>query len=272
MGEAMLRRKLITAILAVTAVSLFWPRSPVGAETLHILADYKAYPKCWRGLDGKPHGIMIDILKDVTERTGIKFTYTMVPWKTAFEKSKNGEGAIIGLSKTTERQEIWDYSTVMYSDPLVLVAWKDRPLPFTGLNSLQGKKIGIKLGATYGDDFKAAVESGVFEVVQTHDRVGQLKMLARGRLDAVLVSPGSFALEPLFIEDKDLEGTRDQYVVVDPPLKLDPNFLGIPKTMGKIYLLEKIDKALRDIREDQTYAQIIADNTDKAKRELWFGN
>lgn len=267
-----LGRALITGILAVTAVSLFWPVRPAGAETLHILADYKAYPKNWRGVDGKPHGIMIDILKEVTERTGISFTYTMVPWKTAFEKSKNGEGAIIGLSKTTERQEIWDYSTAMYSDPLVLVAWKDRPLPFSGLNSLQGKKIGIKLGASYGDDFNSAVKSGVFEVVQTHDRVGQLKMLARGRLDAVLISPGAFALEPLFIEDKDLERMREQFEVLDPPLKLDPNYLGIPKSMGKTYLLEEIDAALRAIRSDKTYERIVNDNSNKAAKELWFGN
>jgi ABC-type amino acid transport substrate-binding protein len=268
---AVFGQKRLAAILAVLAISLMWRVGPASAETLHILADYKAYPKCWRGLDGKPHGIMIDILKNVTERTGITFTYTMVPWKTAFEKSKNGEGAIIGLSKTTGRQEIWDYSSVMYSDPLVLVAWKDRPLPFTGLNSLQGKKIGIKLGASYGDDFNAAVQSGGFEVVQTHDRVGQLKMLALGRLDAVLISPGSFALEPLFIEDPDLERMRERFAVVDPPLKLDPNYLGIPKIMGKTYLLEKIDAALHAIREDRTYEEIIANNSGKAKRELWFG-
>lgn len=267
-----LGRNLIAGILAVTAVSLFWPVRSVAAETLHILADYKAYPKNWRGVDGKPHGIMIDILKEVTKRTGISFTYTMVPWKTAFEKSKNGEGAIIGLSKTTERQEIWNYSSVMYSDPLVLVAWKDRPLPFSGLSSLQGKKIGIKLGASYGDDFSAAVKSGVFEVIQTHDRVGQLKMLARGRLDAVLISPGAFALEPLFIEDEDLDRNRDKYEVVDPPLKLDPNYLGIPKSMGKTYLLEDIDAALHAIRADRTYEKIVNDNSSKAAKELWLGN
>lgn len=266
------QRKRWVGILIVSAISIFSLGGPAASENLHILADYQAYPKNWKGVDGKPHGIMIDILKEVTKRTGTSFTYTMVPWKTAFEKSKNGEGAIIGLSKTMERLKIWDYSSVMYSDPLVLVTWKDRPFAFAGLNSLQGKKIGVKLGASYGDDFNAAVQSGLFQTVQTHDRVGQLKMLARGRLDAVLVSPGAFALEPLFNEDEDLAGMRDEYVVVDPPLKLDPNFLGIPKSMGKTYLLQKINQALEEIREDQTYARIIAENTNKAKKELWFGN
>jgi len=242
------------------------------AETVHVLADYKAYPKNWRGLDGKPHGIMIDILSEVTKRTGISFNYTMVPWKTAFEKSKNGEGAIIGLSKTTEREKIWAYSSAMYEDPLVLVAWKNRPLTYSGLISLRGTTIGIKLGASYGDDFDNAVKTGLFDVVQTHDRVGQLKMLARGRLDGVLVSPGSFALEPLFREDKELEKDRDSFLVVEPPVKLDPNYLGIPKIMKKSHLLEQINAVLKEIREDGTYVSIVEVNTDKATRELWFGN
>ncbi len=261
-----------SAFVMLAGLALFLATGRAEAETLHVLADYKAYPKNWRGLDGKPHGIMIDILAEVTKRTGISFDYTMVPWKTAFEKSRNGEGAIIGLSKTTEREKTWFYSSVMYEDPLVLVAWKDRPLAYSGLTSLQGKTIGVKLGASYGDDFDSAVKSGLFNVVQTHDRVGQLKMLARDRLDGVLVSPGAFALEPLFREDTELEQDRSNFLVVEPPMKLDPNYLGIPKVMEKSYLLEPINAALKEIREDGTFSKIVDVNTDKATRELRFGN
>lgn len=260
--------------ILLAAASLAGLTGRAHAEALHVFADYKAYPKNWLGSDGKPHGIMIDLLKEVSARTGIAFTftYTMVPWKTAFEKSRNGEGAIVGLSKTSDRQRIWDYSSVMYSDPLVLVAWKGRPVAYAGLGSLKGKTIGVKLGASYGDDFEMAVQSGLVTVIQTHDRVGQLKMLALGRLDAVLVSPGAFALEPLFLEDSDLAKNRDNYVVVDPPVKLDANYMGIPKSTEKSHLLPRIDAALQAIHGDGTHARIVASNTDKAKRTLWFGN
>lgn len=242
------------------------------AEALTVFADYRAYPKNWEGEAGDPQGIMIDILAEVTKRTGIEFTVKMMPWNRAFEKSKHGEGAIVGLSKTTERLKTWDYSRPMYYDELVLVAWRQRLFDYSGLISLAGKDIGVKLGASYGDDFEAAVQSQLFRVVPTHDRVGQLRMLARGRLDAVLVSPGAFALEPLFKADPILETNRAGFVVLSPAVKQDPNYLGIPKSMKKSHLLDPINQALLEIKEDGTHDEIVLMNTRKATDHIWQGH
>ena len=54
-------------------------------------------------------------------------------------------------------------------------------------------------------------------------------------------------------------------------MKLDPNYLGIPKSMGKSHLLDPINAALKSIREDGTFTRIVEVNTEKATREIWYG-
>ncbi|MEQ9566159.1 MAG: hypothetical protein RLN85_10175, partial [Pseudomonadales bacterium] len=48
-------------------------------ESLHIFADDNALPKNWLDADGAPQGVNIEVLDEVTRRTGIEFTYSFVP-------------------------------------------------------------------------------------------------------------------------------------------------------------------------------------------------
>jgi ABC-type amino acid transport substrate-binding protein len=238
------------AVLLITASTL------AVAESLHIVADHKAMPKNWVE-DGEAKGIMIDLLSEVTERTGIEFSYEFGPWNRILNLSRNGAGGIIGFSKTEERMAFWDYSIPMYYDELVLVTTKAKQFEYTGLDSLKGKRIAIKRGATYGDDFEKAVEVGLFTLIETEDRSGQMRMMNLDRVDAVLLSPGKMALASVISENEWLREHQDDFVVIQPPFKKDPNFLGIPKQMNKSHLLPKINAALTEIHQDGTYEKIV---------------
>ena len=170
-------------------------------ETLPIMGDFKAQPKNWLDESGTPKGIMIDLLKEVSLRTEIKFTYNLYPWKRAFALSEQGDGAIIGFSKSTERSMTWDYSDPMYYDELVLVTTKTKQFEFKGLESLNGRRLAIKNGASYGDDFELARKNHYFEVTETTNRTGQMRMLTADRVDVVLVSPGRIALETVISQN-----------------------------------------------------------------------
>ncbi|MBT4627205.1 MAG: amino acid ABC transporter substrate-binding protein [Rhodospirillales bacterium] len=226
-------------------------------ETLHIFADSHAKPKNWEGSNGEPRGIQIEILEEVTKRTGIEFTYFFAPWKRVFISSEAGKGGIIGFSKTKERAKLWDYSLPLYYDELVFVTTKEKVFSFNGLESLKGKEIGIKRGASYGDDFESAIARNLFKIVETADREGQMQMLAKGRLDAILLSPGRIALESLIADHKWLRDHKDNFVLISPPYKLDPNYLGIPKSMNKSHLLEPINMAIKAMNEDGTHKRIV---------------
>lgn len=240
----------------------------VGAEELVIVGDYNAKPKNWLDTELKPHGIMIDLLEEVGKRTGIKFTYKLHPWKRAYAMSNAGKGAIIGFSKTTERMKTWHYSIPMYHDELVLVTTAKNKFEFTGLENLNGRKIGTKRGTSYGDDFEASLKKGHFVIVKGNNRKNQLRMLLVDRLDAVLLSPGRVALSTIIAESEVLKQHKDDFVILEPSYKLDPNYLGIPKSMNKEHLLPIINKALKEISSDGTHKLIVEKNIQQVLKEL----
>jgi ABC-type amino acid transport substrate-binding protein len=237
-------------------------------EMLSIVGDFSAKPKNWLDKNGEPKGIMIGLLNEVSARTGITFTYSLYPWKRAYALSELGEGAIIGFSKTTERVKTWDYSDPMYFDELVLVTTKKKAFEFKGLKSLNGRILAIKIGASYGDDFELARKNKYFEVTETSDRQGQMMMLMADRVDVVLVSPGHLALETMIANNDKLKERRDEFVILSPPYKRDPNYLGIPKSMNKSHLLPMINKALADMNNDGSYQKIVDLNIKNVLKEI----
>jgi ABC-type amino acid transport substrate-binding protein len=257
------RRILSMALLIMSSLVM-----TCHADALAIVGDDKAKPKNWLDSAGQPKGIMIDLLSEVSRRTGIEFTYDLSPWNRALTLSSNGKGAIIGFSKTAERQQRWDFSEPMYTDELVIVTTKAKAFDFTGLASLTGKRLAIKKGSSYGDDFEKARQNGDIAIVESTDRAGQMRMLELDRVDAVLISPGRVALETVIAENEWLQKHRDDFAILQPPYKEDPNYLGIPKSMGKSHLLQDINKALLDMRKDGTYQTIVDKNIQAVLEQL----
>ncbi|MBT3703623.1 MAG: amino acid ABC transporter substrate-binding protein [Alphaproteobacteria bacterium] len=250
------------------AIFLATSAAPALAEELTIVGDHKAKPKNWLNDEQKPVGIMIDLLEEVGKRTGIKFTYALSPWKRAYVESEHGSGAIIGFSKTREREKLWHYSVPMYHDEIVFVTTKKSAFEFKGIDKLSGRTIAIKRGASYGDDFEKSRANGDFVAVEGTNRVSQLKMLLLGRVDAVLLSPGKIALAAVISKNRRLREHKDSFVVLSPPYKLDPNYLGIPKKMNKGHLLESINNALTKMMSDGTHKMIVDTNIKLVLSEL----
>jgi len=254
----------VAVFIAAFLLATLWAR----AEALHIVGDDHAKPKNWLGVSGEAQGIHIELLEEISRRTGLDFTYELVPWKRAFVISQNGRGAIIGFSKTSERQKSWYYSDPLYFDELVFVGLKNKGIEFEGLSSLAGLTIGVKSGATYGDDFEEAKKTGLIKVVETPSRQGQLRMLVAGRVDLVLLSPGGIALETEIAENAWLRQHRDNFSVISPAYKLDPNYIGVPKSLDKEHLLPTINEAIDEIRADGTYEKIVTQVTNEVINEL----
>lgn len=256
-------KQILISFLCIFLTATYCHSSAKERELLPIVGDFKAAPKNWLDSNKQAQGIMIDLLNEVSARTSIDFTYNLYPWKRAFALSEIGKGAIIGFSKTSQREKKWDYSEPMFFDELVLVTTKVKQFKFTNLQSLNGRRLAIKSGASYGDDFEDARKKGYFKAVETTDRAGQMRMLTANRVDVVLVSPGRIALELVIARNAWLSNNREDFVILDPPYKSDPNFLGIPKSMNKSHLLPVINQAIAEIKADGTYEKIIDKNIAK---------
>jgi polar amino acid transport system substrate-binding protein len=246
-------------IRALTAAifGLFVATGMSSAEVLPVVGDDNAKPKNWLNADAMPVGIQIELLEEISRRTGIEFTFELAPWKRSFVLSENGKAAIIGFSKTKERERLWDYSAPLYFDELVFVVRKNDTFDFTDLESIGGRMVGVKSGATYGDDFEQAKKDGHITIVETTDREDQLRMLVARRVDLVLLSPGRIALETIIAENEWLSDHRDDFEILSPAYKLDPNYIGIPKSLNKSHLLPDINEAIDQIRADGTYDEIV---------------
>ena len=257
-----------TAMIVLWLVMLLALTPVHSEESLAIVGDFKAKPKNWLNGADEPKGIMIDLLTEVMARTGIVFSFELYPWNRAYTLSENGQAAIIGFSKTTEREKQWDYSDPMYFDELVFVTTKAKKFEYRGLESLKGRRVAIKIGASYGDDFELARKNKYFDVTETTDRAGQMRMLSADRVDLVLMSPGRIALETVISSNDWLAANRDDFIILTPVYKYDPNYLGIPKSMNKSHLLPAINKALNNMKSDGTHKKIVDRNINIVVREL----
>jgi polar amino acid transport system substrate-binding protein len=91
----------------------------VGDERTILGNKYK--PSKYYLEDGKPKGILVDIMRYIDQETEHTLKIELYPWKRAHHWVKIGGGGFIGLSMTRERLEIFDYSAVIYFNELVLV-------------------------------------------------------------------------------------------------------------------------------------------------------
>ncbi len=218
--------------------------------------DYKI-PKIYKE-NGEAKGILVEIARLVDDRmAGYALNVGLFPWARAYQHALHGGGGIIGLSKTSEREAIFEYSDVIYHDKVVIVTLREKAFDYREMADLRGKTIGIGRGGSFGDEYERARASGVLNVEEDSGPVIRLKKLLRGRLDCALISPGRFALNQTIRQDPLLTRNRGRFVILPQPFKQDPNYLGFVKTMKMGGFLNAFNDALRDAKASGAVAEII---------------
>ena len=106
-----------------------------------------------------------------------------------------GEGAIVGLSMTPQRQEIFDFSEPLHFNELQLVVRKGSEFPFNRLADLKGRNIGGGSGVSYGPEVDGAIATGVFVMVSDTDASARLQKVLLGTLDAAIIGHGMPGLD-----------------------------------------------------------------------------
>jgi len=221
-----------------------------------ILGNANKYPKVYQE-HGEAQGILVDMMRYVGEQIQCDFTFRLSSWKRAYVDMLNGDGLIIGLSKTTERIKTIDYSEVMFVDDVRVVTLRKSNYNFTGLNDLKGLKVIFSRGASYGDDFDRAMESGLFiPYPDDGNIVSRLLMVLYGRVDAALVSPGEKSLKRALKNSVLLKQSHLKLHLHATPLKEDANYLGAIKGAFPRALLEQINMAIRKGHSSSIFTRI----------------
>jgi polar amino acid transport system substrate-binding protein len=214
------------------------------AETL--VAIDNANPPFMYQLEGQPQGLYPQMLQAIFARLGEPLLIQPMPWKRALLRGAAGEVGIAGIYRNAERIKLFDYSEPIFEERLLLYVQQDKPLAFDQIGDLHGKRIGVIRGWSYSEDFDQAVREGRILAQEGSSDEANLRKLASGRLDAVVV-----------IELAGLE----HLTALPQPLSINPTFLVFAKQADQRELLQRFNQVLREMRQDGSLQRLVQQAT-----------
>jgi ABC-type amino acid transport substrate-binding protein len=240
--------------LNVIAVLLSGWLQGTTSQTIHVGAT--EWPPFLVYSQGQTNGILVDILQEVSVRTGYPMVYHQLPQRRVYEYFEQGIVTLEPGSNPAWRREhaaISCYSVPYYRVTTVILAKKGRLIRASGPPDFQGVTLGGDLGfAGYGEGFDEAFASGAIrrEDVTTGAR-GNILKLVDDRVQGVLVDRlvGQYTLSQLGLDHNDFEEVyqfnTEEYL-----------FFRFHKAQEA--LLPRVNAALLAMQADGTIQQIVA--------------
>jgi len=205
--------------------------------------------------NGQAKGFVVDITRWVLEDLNQAYKIKLLPWNRAYNNALKAKMAVIGLSKNSSRIKIFDYSDAIYFGDLMIVVKKGQEFAYQAVADLQGMQVGASHGASYGDVFDNAVSQGVFQVRSFENATTGLKLLLNGRIDAVLLGPGTQGLKRHVNSDDQLD--INQFSILKIPFKRDAKYLGIHKSKNMQPFIKRFNQSLKKAQKSGVVEKIL---------------
>lgn len=231
--------------LILTLVVLLGMSAPVAAKPVTLA--YVDFPPYEYQIDGKPAGVLVEIVQDVFKRAGVELELVFYPFKRALAEVKAGRiDGLFNFYKNKERLQHFDYSDPVITNPLVLFVKNDSDLTFSGkLDDLKGKRIAAMLGYTYGVGFDDAKQ---FTIDRAASHEVNFKKVAKGRADAY---PCDLLVGYHVLKKEEL---RQDIKALPTPMKVMLGHIGFTK--GKHGdVIAKINKVIAQMKAKQEIAK-----------------
>ena len=252
----MKRLATITLMMAAVFILLMGcsKSGDAGKENeLVIGIDDKFAPLGFRDESNEIVGFDIDYAKAAAEKMGVTAKFQPIDWKTKETELSSGRIDLIwnGYTITDERKEKVLFTKPYLRNAQVVATLTNSDL--TDLDDLEGKVIGIQALSSAGDALNAnPIKSKIKTVTEFSDNVLALTDLKTGRVDAVVIDE--------VVMDYYMSKQEGTFKVLEESLAPEEYGIGVKK--GNEELLEKLQKALDEMNEDGTAAEIS---------EKWFG-
>ncbi len=202
--------------------------------------------------DGKtPIGFDIELSKEIAKRIGLEVEFIDTAWDGIFAglNTNRYDAVISAVTITDDRKNNFDLSQPYVGNGQAIIVRKDSPLEIKKFSDLAGLKVGYQAETTsdfYTKKHAAAenftyIENGYDKIMNAYDDL-RLK-----RIDAVV---------------SDTVVSVDYLAPVDTVFKAawlsDPDeFLGVCVKKGNTVLLDKVNAALSDMKEDGTMKSLF---------------
>jgi polar amino acid transport system substrate-binding protein len=220
---------------------------------LIIGIDDKFAPMGFRDENNEIVGFDIDYAKAAGEKMGMDVTFQPIDWKTKEAELSSGRIDLIwnGYTITDERKEKVLFTKPYLKNAQVVVTLEDSTIKT--LDDLEDKVVGLQSLSSAADALNGSpVKAKVKEVTEFTDNVLALNDLKSGRLDAVIIDE--------IVINYYITTQNESFKVLEESLAPEEYGIGVKK--GNEELLEKLQKALDELNEDGTAAEIS---------NKWFG-
>lgn len=150
--------------------------------TMGMLSNFSPYSFVSQG---RQVGYSASLLKIISKRTGLKFSYVADDWANVFYLFKTGQiDAIANISYAEDRTKFTRYTEPYHQIPTVVFIRNDFK-NYTGINSLKGRLIGVTRDIFYKNSLSRIAGEGLREY---DDHSVMMRDLSFGKLDAVVTA------------------------------------------------------------------------------------
>jgi len=176
---------------------------------------------------GLLNGISIDVVNRMAAVCRVDIDYVVVPaFSRGFRGVQDGTvDAIVPILKSTERERILLFSAqpVGHTDVAIVVNQDSAETRFTGMDMLEGKRVGRLSSGSITPEFDAYLRKNKFSILERHSYQALVENLVFGRLDYIAGPLQIFEFHAAQLEQK--TGIR----ALQPSLKRLAGFVALSR-------------------------------------------
>lgn len=244
---------LLIILLAGTATT-----SLSQTKTLNVLG-MKNYPPFSFEDKGKMVGIDNDVMFEIGKRIGLDIKIEYRPWKRLLADLQYGDtDAAFALFFTEERSNFALYAKAepIHGGLFYLYVKKGAEFNFDSVSDLKGKKLGLQLAFSVSDEFDNAVNSKELNILNAFSNVNNIELLLADRVEAFI---GHELVTGYNLRKMEVV---NQVTKLPLPISEKKAYLALSRESktfkDKKSLLNKINQALVDMKEDGTHQKIVS--------------
>lgn len=178
-----MKKTFLVLLALICSVTLF--ASGAGEDDGYTFATNANWPPLeYVDENGDIVGFEIDLIKAMSEVTGVPMDYVNTSWDTIFAGLANGQydGIASGVTVTEKRKQTIDFSQTIYQVTQSILTLKENA-DLTDARSLFGKTVGVQMGTT---GHFAMEEYPEIEIKAYEDIALAIEDMINGNSDAVV--------------------------------------------------------------------------------------
>ncbi|MBJ8325350.1 ABC transporter substrate-binding protein/permease [Streptococcus pacificus] len=242
-----MKKKLLLLLLSIASL-FFITKQTIFADTFSIVSDATSAPFEFKDSDQTYKGIDVDIINNVAEISGWDYEMTFPGFDAAVNAVQAGQADAImaAMSITEDRKKVFTFSDSYYDSKIVIVTTSNNKI--TDYKELKGKVVGVKNGTVAQGFLNNNKEKYGYTVksFDTNDLI--YSSLKSGAVDALMDDKP--VVQYAINQGKDLRFDMEGESV-------GSFAFAVKKGSQYEYLIDDFNKALKEMKENGSYAAII---------------